>query len=100
MRVIARNVLIGFWRVHPEVEIPLERWLKLVRSAQWASTDEIKKAAPTAKVLNRERVRFEIAGGNYRLIVAFDFRRQIAFVKFIGTHAEYDRIDALTASQF
>jgi mRNA interferase HigB len=51
-------------------------------------------------VLNRERVRFEIAGGNYRLVAAFDFRRQIAFVKFIGTHAEYDRIDVLTASQF
>ena len=53
-----------------------------------------------AKVLNRERVRFEVAGGNYRLVAAFDFRRQIAFVKFIGTHAEYDRIDALKVSQF
>jgi mRNA interferase HigB len=51
-------------------------------------------------VLNRDRVRFEIAGGNYRLVAAFDFRRKIAFVKFIGTHAEYDRTDALTASQF
>ncbi len=49
---------------------------------------------------NRERVRFEVAGGNYRLVAAFDFRRQIAFVKFIGTHAEYDRIDALTVSEF
>ena len=45
-------------------------------------------------MLNRERVRFEVAGGNYRLVVAFDFRRQVAFVKFIGTHAKYDRIDA------
>jgi len=51
-------------------------------------------------VLNSERVRLEIAGGNYRLVAAFDFRRQIAFVKFIGTHAEYDRVDALTGSQF
>jgi mRNA-degrading endonuclease HigB of HigAB toxin-antitoxin module len=46
------------------------------------------------------RVRYEVAGGNYRLIVAFDFRRQIAFVKFIGTHAEYDAIDPLTVSQY
>lgn len=59
-----------------------------------------KAAAPTAKVLNRERVRFEVVGGNYRAVVAFDFRRQIAFVKFLGTHAEYDKIDALTVSQF
>ncbi len=51
--------------------------------------DEVKSAAPKSKVLNRERARFEVAGGNYRLVVAFDFRRQVAFVKFIGTHAEY-----------
>jgi len=51
-------------------------------------------------VLNRDRVRFEVAGGDYRLIAAFNFRRQIAFVKFIGTHAEYDAIDALTVARF
>jgi mRNA interferase HigB len=78
----------------------LERWYKLVRAAHWSSTDEVQKAAPKSKVLNRERVRFEVAGGNYRLVIAFDFRRQVAFVKFIGTHAEYDRIDALNVSQF
>jgi len=100
MRVIARNVLVNFWSRHPEARVSLERWYKLVRAAQWASTDEVQKAAPKAKVLNRERVRFEVAGGNYRLVAAFDFRRQIAFVKFIGTHTEYDRIDALTVSQF
>ena len=62
--------------------------------------DDVRKAAPKSKVLNRERARFEVAGGNYRLIVAFDFHRQVVFVKFIGTHAEYDRIDALAVSQF
>jgi mRNA interferase HigB len=97
MRVIARNVLVS---KHPEAKVSLDRWHTIVRAAQWASTDEIQKAAPKAKVLNRGRVRFEVAGGNYRLVAAFDFRRQIAFVKFIGTHAEYDRIDALTVSQF
>jgi mRNA interferase HigB len=100
MRVIARNVLIAFGIEHPETKAPLERWYRLVKAAHWTSTDEVQKAAPKAKVLNRERVRFEVAGGNYRLVVAFDFRRQIAFVKFIGTHAQYDRIDALTVSQF
>ena len=100
MRVIARNALVGFWAGHPETKVSLERWYKLVSAAHWTSTDEVMKAAPRAKVLNRERVRFEIAGGNHRLVAAFDFRRQIIFVKFIGTHAEYDRIDALTVSQF
>ncbi|HEX5777698.1 MAG TPA: type II toxin-antitoxin system HigB family toxin [Xanthobacteraceae bacterium] len=100
MRVIARNVLLGFAEKHPETGVPLERWYRLTKSATWSSTDDIQKAAPKAKVLNRERVRFEVAGGNYRLVVAFDFRRQIAFVKFVGTHAEYDKIDPLTVSQF
>jgi mRNA interferase HigB len=100
VRVIARNTLVGFWEDHPETRVSLERWYRLVRAARWTSTDEVQKAAPRAKVLNRERVRFEIAGGDYRLAAAYDFRRQIAFVKFIGTHVEYDRVDALTASQF
>jgi mRNA interferase HigB len=100
MRVVARNVLVSFWGKHPEARVSPERWHTIVRAAQWTSTDEVQKAAPKAKVLNRERVRFEgcrrilSLGGRLRL------RSQIAFVKFIGTHAEYDRIDALKVSQF
>jgi mRNA interferase HigB len=100
MRVIARNVLVAFWDKHPEAKTSLERWYRLVHAARWASAAEVQNAAPKAKVLNRERVRFEVAGGNYRLVAAFDFRRQIVFIKFIGTHAEYDRIDAMTVAQF
>jgi mRNA interferase HigB len=100
MRVIARNTLVEFWNKHPEAKVALGRWYKLVSAAHWTSGDEVQRAAPKSKVLNRERVRFEVAGGNYRLVVAFDFRRQVAFVKFIGSHAEYDHIDARTVSQF
>jgi mRNA interferase HigB len=74
MRVIARNVLVSFWDRHPETKVSLQRWYQLVKAARWISTDEVQSAAPKAKVLNRERVLFEIAGGNYRLVVAFDFR--------------------------
>lgn len=100
MRLIARNVLLAYVEKYPETAVPIERWYRLVKAAKWASMDDVRKAVLTAKVLNRDRVRFEIAGGNYRLIVAFDFRRQIAFVKFIGTHAEYDRVDALIVAIF
>jgi mRNA interferase HigB len=100
VRVIARNTLVSFWSKHPPAKVALERWYRLVRAAHWTSTDDVQKAAPKSKVLNRERVRFEVAGGSYRLVAAFDFRRQVAFVKFVGTHAEFDRIDALTVSQF
>ena len=86
--------------MHPETTIPLERWYRLVKAANWSSMDDIRRTAPKSKVLNRDRVRFEVAEENHRLIAAFDFRRQIVFVKFVGTHAEYDAIDALTVARF
>ena len=62
--------------------------------------DQVQSAFPKCKVLNAQRARFAISGGDFRLIAAFDFQRRIAFVKFIGTHAEYDRIDPFTVSTF
>ena len=100
MRMIAWSVLSSYAERHPETKVPLYRWRTLVKSANWSSMDDVRLAAPNAKILNGERARFEIAGGNFRMIVAFDFGRGIAFIKFIGTHAEYDRIDALTVSIF
>ena len=100
MRVIARSVLVAHAHRHPETAVSLERWFRLVKAANWTSMDDIRRAAPKSKVLNRDRARFEVAGGDYRLIAAFDFRRQIAFVKFVGTHPEYDAIDALTVARF
>lgn len=75
-------------------------WRKRVAAAEWRSMADIQSAFPKAKVLNGERVRFEVQGGEFRLIAAFDFHRQIAFIKFIGSHAEYDRIDALTVARY
>jgi mRNA interferase HigB len=100
MRLIARNVLVAFANRHPETAVSLDRWQRLIRAAAWSSTEDVRRAVPKAKVLNSDRVRFAIAGGDYRLIAAFDFRRQIVFVKFLGTHAEYDQVDALTVSMF
>jgi mRNA interferase HigB len=100
MRIIARSTVNHFMVVHPETKSSLQHWFSLTKAAQWKSTGDVMKAFPKAVVLNAERVRFEIAGGNYRLIAAFDFARQLAFVKFLGTHSEYDRVDVLTISQF
>ena len=100
MRVIARNVLLAYARVHPETAVPLERWYRLIKAANWTSMDDIRLASPKAKVLNRDRARFEVAGGNYRMIASFDFRRKTAYIKFLGTHAEYDAVDALTINMF
>lgn len=100
MRVIARNTLVVFWKRHSGSQASLTHWLEVCKDASWRSVGEVLAAFSTAKALNGERVRFEVAGGDYRLIVAFDFRRGIAFVKFVGSHAEYDRIDALAVDLF
>lgn len=100
MRVIAKNNLIDFWEKHPETEQPLKAWYKLATAAQWQSPIDVTNNLRTAKSVSKDRVRFEICGGNYRLIVAFKFSAKIAFIKFIGTHKEYDRIDAKTVNQF
>jgi len=88
------GVILAYLRKRPGSPINLcnERTTSSCRTASPVS--------PKAKVLNRDRARFEVAGGNYRLIASFDFRRQIVFVKFIGTHAEYDAIDPLTVARF
>jgi mRNA interferase HigB len=100
MRIIARGTLAAFADSHPETRASLAHWARVTKAADWANASEVQQAFSKAKVLNGERVRFEVAGGDCRMIVAFDFRRGIAFVKFVGTHAAYDRIDALTVSMF
>lgn len=100
MRIVARNTLAVYWNRHPETKEPLTHWFNIAKTARWTAMAEVQRSFPKAKVLNAERVRFEIHGGDYRLIAAFDFNRQAIFVKFIGTHAEYDRIDALTVSLY
>ena len=100
MRIIARNQLVAFWTVHPLAESSLRHWYEITAAADWRSPLDVVADFSKAKALNGERVRFEVAGGAYRMVVAFDWKRSITFVKFVGTHADYDRIDALTVSLF
>ena len=100
MRIIARSTLRDFAAEHPASAASLVHWEEVAAAAEWKTVGDVQAAFSKARALNGERVRFEVAGGDYRLIVAFDFRRGIAFIKFVGSHAEYDRIDALTVSKF
>jgi mRNA interferase HigB len=100
VRIIKQSTLAIFAAKHPKAKPSLVRWIKLMRAATWSSMSEVQMATPGAVVLNGERARFEIAGGNFRLIASFSFRHQIVFIKFIGTHAEYDKIDALTVAMY
>jgi mRNA interferase HigB len=100
MRGIARNKPIAFWSKHPTTEDSLRRWYEVAGASTWQSPLDVVADFSKAKSLNGERVRFEVAGGDYRMVVAFDWKRSIAFVKFVGTHAEYDKVDVLTVSLF
>jgi len=100
MRVIAYGRLRDYWTRHPEAQIGLLHWYARMLEGDWKTTLEIVNGIGGAKALNGERVRFAIHGGGCRLIASFDFQRGIAYVKFLGSHAEYDRVDALTIAQF
>ncbi len=100
MRIIARNKLVAFCARHPGTRTSLEHWYSIANAAEWSGGSEVIASFSKAKVLNGERVRFEVAGGDYRLIVAFHYGLRTGWIKFIGTHAEYDRVDALSVDQF
>jgi mRNA interferase HigB len=98
--LIAASTLGAYAAQNPDATAARANWRQLVKAADWKSMGDITAAASTAKVMNGERVRFEIAGGKFQLIASINFRLGIVFVKFIGAHQEYDRVDALTVSQY
>ncbi|HEY3694056.1 MAG TPA: type II toxin-antitoxin system HigB family toxin [Phenylobacterium sp.] len=98
--MVTERTLRRYAAKHPVVTSSVDRWIVALRAGEWATMDEVVRAFANSKAINGDRARFQISGGDYRLIVSFNFGRQWAFVKFIGTHAEYDRIDAATVAQF
>ena len=99
MRVISKQTLRRFWEGtsgRTDARGALEAWLREARRAAWQSPQEIKRQYASASVLRGGRVVFNICGNRYRLVVRINFGQQIAYVRFVGTHAEYDAIDAET----
>ena len=94
MRVIAKKVLRDFWVDHPDCEQQLKAWYQEADSVIWKHPNDIKKAYPNASILQDNRVVFNIKGNHYRLIVRINYHYQMLWIRFIGTHAEYDKIDA------
>jgi len=95
MRVIAKRTLRDFWEKHQDCEQSLKSWYQEAENAEWHSPKEIKMLYPSASFLADNRVIFNIKGNSYRLIVKINYDFQIIWVRFVGTHAEYDKIDAL-----
>ncbi len=93
MHVVKKKTLQDFWRIHAESEIPLRAWLKDAERASWKTMHDIKAYARTASVVGDNRVVFNIGGNKYRLVVLCLLMKGRLYIRFVGTHSEYDRID-------
>jgi mRNA interferase HigB len=94
VRVIAKRSLREFWNKYPDCEQQLKAWHKEANEAIWEGPRDIKKNHPTASFLVNNRVVFNIKGNHYRLVVKVNYQYKMVWIRFIGTHAQYDRIDA------
>jgi mRNA interferase HigB len=94
MKVIAVSALRRFWERHPDAEQPLKAWYDEAKHATWTIPQDIRNRYASASFVGHNRVVFNIKGNDYRLIVAVAYRFQAIYIKFIGTHVEYSRVDA------
>ena len=94
MRVIAKKILREFWEKHSDCEQQLKSWYQEASNAEWKSPNEIKSEYPSASILSNNRIVFNIKGNNYRLIIKINYDYRIVWIRFIGNHSEYDRINA------
>ena len=94
MRIISRKALRTFWEDHPDARSALEAWYADAKSAAWEAPADIKAEYRNASFVANNRVVFNIRGNKYRVIVAVQYKLQIVFIRFVGTHQEYDQVDA------
>ena len=94
MRVISRRPLINLAKRHPEAKAELDAWFHEAEAAEWANPAEIKSEYGNASILKGSRVVFNICGNKYRLVVKINYAYSVVYVRFAGTHREYDQINA------
>jgi mRNA interferase HigB len=96
MRIIARKTLKAFWASYPDAEQPLKAWFKSARQANWKTPQDVKALYRNATILQNGRVVFNIAGNKYRLVAWINYAFKVVYVRFVGTHKQYDEIDVQT----
>ncbi len=94
MHIIARRTLRAFWERYPDSEDSLRSWHNQVEKEEWATPQQVTDSFPNARMIGGNRAIFDIKGNHYRLIVHIDYLAKKVYVRFVGTHAEYDRINA------
>jgi len=93
MRIIAKRTLREFWERYPEAEEPLLAWYREVEKQDWDTPAEVKAKYGGASIVGDNRVVFNIKGNDYRLVVKINYPYRVVYIRFVGTHAEYDAID-------
>lgn len=93
-RIIAKRTLREFWEIHADTEQYLKTWYDVAKNSIWKSPNDVKQTFANASILKDSRVVFNIKGNSYRLVAKINYEREWIFIKFIGTHLEYDKIDA------
>ncbi|TGE13925.1 type II toxin-antitoxin system HigB family toxin [Hymenobacter elongatus] len=96
MRIIAKAPLREFWEQYPAAALPLQVWYKDTSQAVWHTPNDVKAQHGNASIVGNNRVVFNIKGNDFRLVVAINYAAGIVFIRFIGTHAHYDKINAAT----
>ncbi len=94
MRVIAISTLKECWTRHPDSEQALKEWYIKTERAQWESFNDMRKDSNSVDYVKNQRYVFNIKGNNYRLVAAVKFTPKLVYIRFIGTHQEYERIEA------
>lgn len=96
MRIVAKKILREFWEKHNDCEQQLKAWYQEASKAEWTNPNEIKSKYPSASIIGNDRIVFNIKGNTYRLIVKVNFDYQMVWIRFVGTHVEYDKVNAKT----
>lgn len=94
VRVFAKRTLREFWEKHQDCELQLKSWYRETEKFNWKSMNELKLKYPNTSILKENRIVFNLKGNTYRFIVKFNFEYQLSWIRFIGTHADYDKINA------
>ena len=92
MRIFSKSTLVEYYTKHPQAQQPLEDWYETTKRAEWKSLNDIKAVYNNVDYVGNDRYVFNIKGNDYRLIVVIRFSRGRVFIRFIGTHGEYDKI--------
>lgn len=96
MNIVSHKKIVDFYKKHSQAHVPLEQWYRIVKKAEWACFADIKKDFNSVDNVGNQRYVFNVKGNDYRLVAVIQFTHRYVYIRFVGTHKEYDKIDCKT----